>query len=165
MPIGLDFAPLFSQLGSRLNSQQEKIMPDRSVEFLKWRFFDQPQGEYVLHTVLQRETVAGYAVTKRYSREGVKYGHLLDFQVLAGSPECAGSLLNSVWRQLAEWEVNRVSCWLSGRSDLAKLLAGAGLTQSGSKTNFCYFDLIDRHQSILDCNSAWQVEMAESDRY
>ena len=71
---------------------------------MKWRFFDRPGGEYVLHTLEEQGRVVAYAVAKRYSRDGVPYGHLLDCRTLSTAAPRLTDLLASVWRQLAEWD-------------------------------------------------------------
>jgi hypothetical protein len=163
MPQEIDFKPVFSDAahGSGLNH----ISAVRSKEWLQWRYFDRPNSEYVLHTLSDARGVAGYAVTKRYTREGVRYGHLLDWRLAPKETEPAIELLASIWNQLAEWEVERVSCWAKGQFELQECFEHAGLSMVGRKTNFCYFDLDNCQPKLLEQADAWQVEMADSDRY
>ncbi|HTQ39638.1 MAG TPA: GNAT family N-acetyltransferase [Pirellulales bacterium] len=137
----------------------------RSTDWLRWRFFDRPGGEYVLHTIADGRKATAYAVTKRYQRDGVRYGHLLDWRSTPAATKDSEGLLASVWRQLADdWQVERVSTWAKGRSVLGAVLAGAGLTLTGRNSNFCYFDVAGVYNEFVE-DSAWQLEMADSDIY
>jgi hypothetical protein len=82
-------------------------------------------------------------------------------------PEAAprsAELLESVWTQLAEWKVDRVSAWALGRDKLAANLTSAGLSLTGRKSNFCRLELDEAHSPLAQ-DAVWQVEMADSDIY
>ncbi|HZZ28601.1 MAG TPA: GNAT family N-acetyltransferase [Pirellulales bacterium] len=137
----------------------------RSTDWLRWRFFDRPGGEYVLHTISHGSHVTAYAVTKRYQREGVRYGHLLDWRMAPPAANAADELLASVFRQLVDdWQVERISTWATGRSELSAALGKAGLALTGRNSNFCHLDLQGDHGQLSEEN-AWQLEMADSDIY
>jgi uncharacterized protein YjiS (DUF1127 family) len=136
----------------------------RTTEWLRWRFFEQPGTQHCLHTVSGNGTVTAYAVTKRYRREGVMYGHILDWQVDSASERQSAELLSSVWRQLGEWEVQRVSCWTLGNAQLERQLADIGFMPSGQRTNFCWYDLTGDARTTAG-ERTWQMAMADSDRY
>jgi hypothetical protein len=165
MPDTLNFEPVVSAPAGGSTCNANRISPARAQEWLQWRYFDRPDSEYVLHTVVDQQAVNAYAVTKRYTRDGMRYGHVLDWRVTPDGGDPMARLLASVWSQLAEWEVQRVSCWARGQTVFSDYLAQAGLTMTGNKTNFCYLDLDDRLSEVLSQPDAWQVEMADSDRY
>ena len=106
--------------------------------------------------------MSGYAVTKQYNRDGVVYGHLVDWQVVPGKIGDHAKLLNSVWRQLSQWSATRVSTWAEGDRELENQLAAAGLNRSGRSTNFCWYDL-GRDAMVLPEGTSWQIRMADSD--
>ena len=139
------------------------IRSARSGDFLRWRFFDRPGSEYVLHTIADDRHVGGYAVVKQYVRDGIKYGHILDWRVGRRGQDRSTELLASLWKQFKLWEVERISCWARSAQGLEQTLAEAGLTKTGRKSNFCYFHLQDNHAAELSQESAWQFEMADSD--
>jgi hypothetical protein len=141
------------------------IRAQRSTAWIKWRYFDRPGGEYVLHTLTTGDQISGYAVTKRYRRDGVWYGHIVDWQLQAVATHCGADLINSVWRQLAEWQVERVSCWAAGQALLCKLLAAAGLSPTGRKNAFCYYDLEGPWSEQLAQGPQWRYWMADCDVY
>src|SRR5262249_30917282 len=131
MPDGL-------QLAARTGDQGATIRSLRCAEWMRWRFFEQPGARYCLHMLPVSDAVTAYAVTKRYRREGVMYGHIVDWQADAASEQQYAELLSSVWQQLAEWDVQRVSCWTLGDARLQRQLADVGFTPSGQGTNFCW---------------------------
>jgi hypothetical protein len=135
----------------------------RSTDWLRWRFFEQPAGQYCMHSVEDDGRVVAYAVTKRYRRDGVLYGHIVDWQAGALKESKSVKLLSSVWRQLAEWNVDRVSAWAQGDHRLQSELAAAGLAPIGQKTNFCWHELASAPSRRNEVT--WRMVMADSDRY
>jgi hypothetical protein len=141
------------------------IHSQRSTAWIRWRFFHRPAAEYVLHTIDRANQVQAYAITKRYSRNGVRYGHIIDWQLTAAARAEAQQLLASVWRQLGEWNVSRVSCWAHGDPILADLLLQAGLTESGRTSHLCWYDLAEGNDAIMADPSNWRLVMADCDVY
>jgi Acetyltransferase (GNAT) domain len=159
MPDNLSFERVLEATASPL------IYSQRSTAWIRWRFFQRPGGEYVLHTLDQANQVTGYAITKRYNREGVLYGHIVDWQLSAAAGAEGQQLLSSVWRQLGEWNVSRVSSWVLGDPILANLLGCEGLTESGRKSHLCWYDLVHGNDAILAEPSNWRLVMADCDVY
>jgi hypothetical protein len=144
---------------------RDAICGQRSPEWLRWRFFENPEADYVFHVVETSEAVRGYAVSKRYQRDGVWYGHIVDWQV--GSPDglVERQLIGSVWQQFAKWQVERGSCWALPKSSLYAQLRDAGLTQTGRRTNFTYLPLSPEMDTELASEEAWSIHMGDSDVY
>jgi hypothetical protein len=165
MPTQLDFSKLFRNLQQRGARADPAFQAARSEAWLRWRFFNRPENDYRLHAVESSGQVAAYAVSKRYVREGVCYGHILDLQIDADAKDLADTLLDAIWRQFSEWSVKKVSCWARGRIDLGKLLTRAGLAPVGKKTNFCQLEITDNGNDNSCQAMAWKVEMADSDIY
>jgi hypothetical protein len=156
MPHGLDFDSAANRSGD------DRVHGIRSGAWVYWRFFDRPLSRYVLHTIQRDGRVSGYAVTKQYNREGVLYGHLVDWEVVPGKTSDHAKLLNSVWRQLGQWNVTRVSTWALGDLELENQLAAAGLSRSGRSTNLCWYDL-GGDTMVPPEDTSWQIRMADSD--
>jgi hypothetical protein len=164
MPDDLDFSAF------QASPPDRTVQGVRSAPWLRWRFFDRPESEYVLHTIDHGGRVEGYAIAKRYNREGVLYGHIIDWQLIPTATDRAEELLNSIWRQLAQWNVERVSLWSTGDDQLAHRLIKLGITPVGRKSNFCDYDLQSDDQRLSHPSAAtdycgWRVVMADSDVY
>jgi hypothetical protein len=142
---------------------ESTVRSQRSTAWIQWRFFDRPNSECVLLTLDDGQEVQGYAVTKRYTRGDIAYGHIVDWQLSPTAIESGPILLDGVWRQLADWNVERVSAWSPGRCTLSELLTLAGLTLSGKSSHFCYYDIDGAHSDVLPDPSAWRFKMADSD--
>ncbi len=104
-------------------------------------------------------------MTKRYHRDGLIYGHIVDWQVRSDQLINANDLLASVWRQLAQWNVQRVSAWAVGDLHFQQLLGSAGIRPAGRATNFCDYDLTADDQRLSHPPAApdyagWRVVMA-----
>ena len=106
---------------------------------------------------------------ERYSREGTLYGHIVDWQLQPGAIGRGGELLASVWNQLGEWNVGRVSAWAHANEHLIGLFADRGLTPCGRTSNFCYYDFGAQAASAaeehLSTGTCWRIVMADSDVY
>src|SRR4029079_17122074 len=114
-------------------------------EFLRWRFFDRPGSEYALYTIADERQVCCYAVVKRYVRDGINYGHILDWRISRRGQDRSTELLAALWKQFQQWEIECVSCWARSDRRLEQKLAEAGLTKTGRRSNFCFFDLEGSH--------------------
>ena len=134
----------------------------RSTAWLRWRFFEQPGAEYVMHALVDEAQIVGYAITKRYHRDGTQYGHIVDWQLTERAAGRGKGLLASICRQLAQWEVERISCWASGQPHLASLLAGAGLAPTGRRSPLCYHESSSAHAAAL-AEGKWRYAMADCD--
>ncbi len=144
----------------------------RTWDWIGWRFFGKPDAEYVVPTVGasggEPGVVEAYAAAKRYVRDGVPYGHILDWQTahgMQGDKEAAGKLLFMLQRQFTQWNVERVSCWACPASSLRPYLRQAGFTPTGRQTNFGYLSLMPQADDLLKDGDAWDVQMADSDVY
>jgi hypothetical protein len=139
----------------------------RTVEWLRWRFFDRPSAgvseRYRLHVASRGNVIEAYAALKRYYRDGISYAHILDWQPIDAS--ASEELFVSLRRTFEEWEVDRFSCWAEPDSSLAEALRQANVQQSGRATNFCFLDLRDGKDSPLSSLDSWSLTMAESDVY
>ena len=128
---------------------------------MQWRYFDRPGGEYVLHTLDDGRQVSGFAVTKRYNRDGTIYGHIIDWHLPESHSTHAASLLNSAFSQMRSWDVERVSCWADGDIQLQQALLQAGLTPSGRKSHLCYYVLSGPRADFWNIaplgKSAWPI--------
>ncbi len=143
----------------------KSIRSERTAAWVKWRYFDRPGVQYVLHTVETGQQFAGFAMTKRYRRDGIDYGHIVDWQLHSASSPQASELLASVWRQLDDWGVGRVSCWADGNWHWQQALSQAGLSCSGRKSHLCYYELMGEPAPKLAVRDNWQIVMADCDVY
>lgn len=137
----------------------------RTSAWLNWRFFEKPDAEYKLLVAGSLDNVEGYAVLKEYVRLGVRYGHIVDWQVPITKASIAKNLLASAWKEFAQSKVERVSCWALPLSSLFQLLQDAGLAPTGRKTNFGYLNLSLGSDVLLASSDNWNIQMCDSDVY
>jgi hypothetical protein len=133
--------------------------------WIHWRFFQNPMSPYKLLIAGSLGTVQGYAVLKVYGKAGIRYGHIVDWQVPVAEMAIAKSLLTSAWQEFADAKVERVSCWALPQSSLYHLLQASGLTPSGSTTNFGYLNLALENEACLSAEHHWNIFMGDSDVY
>jgi len=143
-------------------TDERPVRSARSTAWLRWRFFDQPGAEYVMHALVDGAQITGYAITKRYNRDGTLYGHIVDWQLTERAADLGSELLASICRQLGQWAVDRISCWASGQPHLASLLAAAGLAPTGRRSPLCYDESSSAHAAAL-AEGEWRYAMADCD--
>ena len=97
------------------------------------------------------------AVTKRYNRDGVLYGHIIDWQSQSMEAFETAELLDSIWQQLSSWNVQRVSCWADGDSLLEQAVSQEGLSPGGRRSHLCYYDLEGQCAQNLADPNAWKI--------
>lgn len=137
----------------------------RTSAWLQWRFFQTQKSKYKLVISGDLNKIDGYAVIKEYNRESILYGHIVDWQVPVYDNATAKNLLAAVWNEFARIQVERVSCWALPKSSLSHLLPEFGLTLTGQKTNFGYFNLALENDRILANYDNWNIYMGDSDVY
>ena len=161
----LPAASLASLSLPKMSHNHKGIGGRRTPAWLNWRFFEKPDAEYKLLVAGSLDNMEGYAVLKEYVRSGVRYGHIVDWQVPVAKASIAKNLLASAWKEFAQSKVECVSCWALPKSSLFQLLRDAGLTLTGRKTNFGYFNLSVEKDEILASSGCWNISMCDSDVY
>lgn len=155
------------ELASSLTAPAAAIAGRRTAEWIRWRFFDRPEHDpgqrYRLHVAGEIGTVEAYAALKRYDRDGIVYGHILDWQ--APDPNLAEQLFTSLSSSLIDWGAERFSCWAPGASTLQPLLVRTGVSETGQRSNFCLLDLRPSDDAPAAGTDDWCITMADSDIY
>ncbi len=149
---------------------QDRIGSRKTIEILHWRFFMNPCAKYKLVIAGSLQEMQGYAVLKEYKREGVRYGHIVDWQIVDwqvpnGEKAIAQSLFNATRQELIHAQVERLSCWALPQSSLFHLLQDNGFNAYGPKTNFGYLSLVPEHDATLAQNDHWNIYIGDSDDY
>lgn len=137
----------------------------RTPAWLNWRFFQKPDTQYKLLVAGSLSDMQGYAVLKEYHSADVHYGHIVDWQVPGYETATAKNLLISTLNEFAHSGCDRISCWALAKSSLFHLLPEFGLTPTGRKTNFGYFNLALENEAVLANNDSWNIYMGDSDVY
>jgi Acetyltransferase (GNAT) domain len=133
--------------------------------WFNWRFFQNSKIPYKLLIAGTLDAMQGCAVLKVYEKAGVRYGHIVDWQVPLTEAAIATTLLESAWQEFAHEKVEQVSCWALPQSSLFNLLQESGLTRSGKTTNFGYLNLSLESDAILSTEHHWNIFMGDSDVY
>jgi hypothetical protein len=137
----------------------------KTTDGLNWRYGKSPFAKYKLLIAGSLQQMQGYAVLKEYVRDGVRYGHVVDWQVPAGEMVIAQSLFDATRQEFLKAQVERLSCWALSQSSLFDLLQAGGFTDCGPSTNFGYLNLALENESILANHKIWNIYMGDSDVY
>jgi len=146
-------------------SDSNGIHGARTNGWLKWRFFEKPSAEYSMYWVTNESTCLGYAVIKRFVRNSVHLGHIVDWQLFDSYDETAGRILKSIYQQFINWGVHAMSCWSSQRSTLSLYLRAIGLKQTGRSSHFMVRSLSPELEAVIDHEDNWNIYMGDSDVY
>jgi hypothetical protein len=150
---------------SKMSEDYTIISGRRTPDWLNWRFFQKPYSEYKLLVAGSLDNMQGYAVLKEYMRAGIRYGHIVDWQVPIEQTSIATDLLGSAWKEFSQSQIEHISCWSLPASSLFNLLPDVGLAPTGRKSNFGYFNLCLENDAILTTASSWSIQMGDSDVY
>jgi GNAT superfamily N-acetyltransferase len=143
------------------------IMVPRSAEFLKWRYFKKPGGEYTIYGAVDGSGIfQGLLVLKIFRGGSETVGHIVDC-VTTNQANVHKAILNKALVFFAERKVKEVSCWFSGYMPIAKQLEATGFVQKEWQT---YFGARVLDQRLIDASFAangdnWRLTMGDSDVY
>ncbi len=137
------------------------------AEYLNWRFFEKPGGDYPVYAYMDRESLIGYIALKRYvGNDGVAVGHIVGWDVAPGTePTVGAALFAQAKAHFAADGVSRVSLWLLPTSPLTPLIQNAGMKPEEIGKNFGYLAISETLKEDVSLSGPWDIRMADSDVY
>jgi GNAT superfamily N-acetyltransferase len=150
-----NFDSRFEAFWKRVYEQNEEILIERDLAYLRWRYFKHPEKNYIVYACEENSEVVGYSVLtveKNVSMEKdnpgkLSIGNIIDFVTI---PNMSNAGLQLVSRSLDYFErenVDVVGCWMFKRHPYYKILQKWGFSQ--------YYELFRRShaQFIIYVNS------------
>jgi GNAT superfamily N-acetyltransferase len=105
------------------------IMGVRDAAFFRWRYFDIPLREYLVHGVRRKNgtELLGYAVGRCTEVQGMQAGMIVDVLVVEGLPRSAGrALVGSLLRDFAARGAELAGSLMLPHTEESRLLKAAG---------------------------------------
>lgn len=136
---------------------KDKLYPNRTYEFLKWRYFTYPMHEYAIV-----ESTKGWAIVRLGVRGGIKEVQIMElfaFNNLNG--RCLRSVVKAIRREL---KVGLIVFNMSQAHPLNKSMFSSGFISLPNKLKFCVYPLNETGQSYTD-SSCWIITATEFHRY
>lgn len=136
------------------------IRVNRTSNYLKWRYLQNPLNNYRNYVILEGEQVHSYIITKNYDN-GVD---LVDIQV--ATIEEAYSLISHIISENQNTEKRYIYCWAPTHHFIHGVLERLGFLNSAPITYFAGRELISNSAPPEWLNYRnWYLQMADSDVY
>jgi len=89
----------------------EKAMLVRDHRYLNWRYCQRPDATYSLFGVKRKSELAGFLVARTTTRQGTKWGYLVDFLAAENSSDVLSALIDDALDEFRGLRVAAVSCY------------------------------------------------------
>lgn len=143
------------------------IRIEKSYDFVNWRFFQHPLEHYLFYMIRDEKVMdIGWIVLKFYRKNGVLYGHIVDF--IMADERLVKTLIMQTINIFALYGVDVVSAW--GSESIKNTYEEMGFREKGFITNFGIkliklFDDKQIEQADITDYSKWDLNMSYSDAF
>jgi GNAT superfamily N-acetyltransferase len=145
--------------------ESNNIMVPRTADFINWRYFQQPGGEYTVYGIIDRNSVLqGLLVLKVFIGRDETAGHIIDF-LAPDRPDVQQAILRKATEFFAKKGVANITCWIPSGSPIAAQLQAIGFSQKGWPTYSGVKVLDDAFEDISFVTDPclWSFTMGDSD--
>jgi len=151
-------------LWDRIKKNYCVIVP-RTKDFLNWRFIKNPETNYKIYSVKNKEKMSGYVVLKLYKRENEEIGHIVD--ILGENDSTVEKLLQVSYNYFFENNIKKISCWMQDSYSPGALMTKEGFIRNdfNLETYFGVKILNEKNNSLkeAECFNNWYLTMGDSD--
>jgi len=140
-------------------------MVPRTADFINWRYFQQPGGEYTVYGIRDRNSVLqGLLVLKVFIGRDETAGHIIDF-LAPDQLDIQQAILRKATEFFAKKGVANITCWIPSGSPIAAQLQAIGFSQKGWPTYSGVKVLDDAFEDISFVTDPclWSFTMGDSD--
>jgi hypothetical protein len=149
------------------NACQKNLFANtRSVEYLNWRFMENPRYAYDVFVAHKNGLPFGYAVLKIF-RDPVTnqaFGDIVDILWIEDDKEALADMLRFSLAHFHNRNVGSVAMWLQTNTVLDEIGLEIGFRQSEQKRFFCGVALKENFKCLEDAGS-WFINMSDSEVY
>jgi len=100
----------------------DKAMLVRDHRYLNWRYCQRPDARYSLFGIKRNSELAGFLVARATTRDGIKWGYLVDFLTAEDSTDVLSALLDDALDEFRRLGVAAVSCFATDPASRRTLL-------------------------------------------
>lgn len=143
---------------------KDLIHIERSYDFVQWRFFQHPLEHYPFYLIKnQNGIIIGWIAFKFYRKNGILYGHIVDFVIPDEKLEDA--LIRQAIKYFAWCGVDIISTWSS--KIIKRKYEEVGFRENGFVTNFGirYLDEAWKERVDITDYTKWDLNMSYSDAF
>ncbi|GEM_PF-4890458 len=143
-----------------------KVGAIKDSSWLTWRYAKHPHVNYqLLEARSPAGELAGYLVLKRYEKDGVRYGHLIDFGIDPSRADCFSGLVRAALREFRTQGVQVASCWASDGLPMTAILEQLGFRRTGFTTHMGIRQIEPEKPEEAFMLNRWHVAMGDSDAF
>lgn len=138
----------------------------KDADYLNWRYADHPRTRYqLLEAEAENGDLAGYVVLKLYEKHGIRYGHVVDVDMMPDSFSLFPRLINKALAWSVAQGVDVASSWMLGQTPFFEMLTTIGFKPTGFSTHVGY-RLLDPAFSVHNLQvGTWHIVMGDSDAF
>jgi predicted acetyltransferase len=141
------------------------VIVPRTKDFLNWRFIKNPDTNYKIYSIKDKEKMLGYVVLKLYKRENEEIGHIVD--ILGGNDSIIEKLLQVSYNYFFGNNIKKILCWIQDSYSPSALMKKEGFIRKDfdAETYFGVKILSEKDNSLkeVECFNNWYLTMGDSD--
>ena len=171
-PVGLSMKPHFDRLG-KFSAEEEKVWQcfrrkglsgiDKNVDYLNWRYFQNPRSEYSAYRLDRLEMSAVFVLKFYVLENGASVVHICDLFYSKFNEKLIDDVLATVRAEALSIKASSISTWVPECDELVPLLTAAGYMFSPISSR-SYFLRGSAEDSIV-ISQDWNLRMGDSDVY
>jgi hypothetical protein len=142
---------------------QQKIKVDRSLNYLNWRYLNNPSNAYM---ILEKEAgdINYYAVTKIFKSFSDQSKFEVDILELVFPEDNLQELMGTIKNIYKDFDVMQINVWLSPHDKRSKTLTQIGFLNTAHMTHMGV-KIMDSKYEVLNNSNEWAYSMGDSDIY
>jgi hypothetical protein len=162
------FDPRFEVFWRRICEQNTSILIERNMDYLKWRYFGNPEKNYSVYACEENNEIVGYAVSsiekntakQKYLNANVSMGNIIDLLTLPNKNYASLHLIGHMLDYFERNAVDIISCWMFKNHPYHSVLSNLGFSEYYELFRQCISRPKYVQQFILYVNSRAAVHEA-----
>jgi len=139
-----------------------KVILVRDKNYLNWRYFEKPNGEYKVFIAQKGGNVLGYIVLAIEKIQNLRIGIIVD--ILTTNNDITRHLVHKAIRFFSDMKVDKITCWMLKNCIYYNILKENGFLPTFRKTKLtARLNLPQSNLSLLQNLDNWYVTMGDSD--
>jgi len=137
-----------------------KIMLDRNIKFLNWRYISRPDNKYYAFGYYTNKKFQGYCILKLYKENKILRGHIIDIMTCPNEKKIFNKLIEFALNFFKKYNCNEVNLWLQGNKNFQKVLLDNKFKINKSRKFICKFN--DKKLEYKFKKDKWYFTMGDT---
>lgn len=118
----------FEDFWETFYEKNDYVMIERGREYLNWRYFGNPEKEYLVYMCKQNKKILGYLISS-VERSDLFIGNIIDVVTLPNMPEVATCLVHRCLKRFENEGLDLASCWMLKHNSYYTILKNQGFSE------------------------------------